>query len=157
MAMVYFLKINGIPGESIDDVHKDEIAVLSVAWGVSQSGTAAAGAGTTAGKAAFQDFTFVMGLNRSSPALMLACAQGQMIKEAVLTARKSGASQPDFFEVKLSDLIVSAFQETAEIEVLQQVSLNYSRIEYSYKRQKADGSLESPVSEGWDLAKNVKI
>ena len=157
MAMVYFLKIDGILGESIDDVHKDEIDVLTAGWGVSQSGTAVAGAGGGAGKAFFKDFYFVMRLNRASPALMLACAQGQVIKEATLTVRKSGANQQDFFEIKLSDLIVSAFSEAGDVEVTQQVSLDYSRIEYHYKRQEDDGSLTDVAPVGWDLATNTKV
>ena len=39
MAVDMFLKIDGIPGESTDDRHKDEIDILSYAWGESQPGT----------------------------------------------------------------------------------------------------------------------
>ena len=36
MAADYFLKLEGIKGESTDDKHKDEIDVLSFSWGASQ-------------------------------------------------------------------------------------------------------------------------
>jgi len=32
----YFLRLDGIPGESVDDKHKGEIDVLSWSWGESQ-------------------------------------------------------------------------------------------------------------------------
>ena len=48
MAADYFLKIDGIKGESLDDKHKDEIDVLSFSWGVSQSGSMAFGGGIAA-------------------------------------------------------------------------------------------------------------
>ena len=53
MAADYFLKIDGIKGESLDDKHKDEIDVLSFSWGVSQTGTLAYGGGGGEGKATF--------------------------------------------------------------------------------------------------------
>ena len=39
MAVDVFLKIKGIPGESADSKHKNEIDVLSYSWGISQTGT----------------------------------------------------------------------------------------------------------------------
>ena len=35
-AFDYFLKLDGIPGESVDAKHKGEIDVLSWSWGESQ-------------------------------------------------------------------------------------------------------------------------
>ena len=35
MAVDYFLKVDGIPGESVDAKHKGEIDVLAFSWGVS--------------------------------------------------------------------------------------------------------------------------
>jgi len=32
----YFLKLDGIPGESTDAKHKDEIELVSFSWGVTQ-------------------------------------------------------------------------------------------------------------------------
>jgi hypothetical protein len=39
VAFEYFLKIDGIPGESTDKKHAGEIAVESFSWGATQSGT----------------------------------------------------------------------------------------------------------------------
>ena len=39
----YFLKIDGIEGESKADKHKDEIDLQSFSWGATQSGSFAAG------------------------------------------------------------------------------------------------------------------
>ena len=155
--MIYFLKLDGIPGESLDDKHRDEIDVLSMGWAVSQTGTASTGDGGGAGKAIFQDLHVFMRVNRASPLLMLACAQGTHIKEAILTARRSGNQTPDFFTIKLTDLIVSSVEETGEGELEQRVAFDYAKIEYSYQRQRADGSLENPVTAGWDLKANTKV
>ena len=61
MAVDMFLKIDGIPGESTDASHKDEIDIFSYTWGESQPETAAAGpGGLSTGKTTMQDFHFVM-------------------------------------------------------------------------------------------------
>ena len=59
-AVDYFLKIDGIQGESRDDRHKDEIDIESFSWGETQSGTFAVGGGGGSGKISMQDFHFTM-------------------------------------------------------------------------------------------------
>ena len=61
MAFDAFLKIDGVPGESTDDKHKDWIEVLSYSTGVSQksSGSASTAGGASAERADFQDFSIV--------------------------------------------------------------------------------------------------
>ena len=76
MAVDVFLKIKGIPGESADSKHKGEIDVLSYSWGISQTGTMSYGGGGGAGKANFSDFSFMMRMNKATPKLMQACANG---------------------------------------------------------------------------------
>lgn len=153
----YFLKIDGISGESTDDKHKDEIQIESFSWGLSNSGSAAHGGGAGAGKAAFQDFSFVTQVTKASPKLFLACASGEHIKQAILTARKAGKGQQEFLKVTLSDLLVSSYQTEGaggDVVPTDQVSLNFSKIEVSYREQKADGSLGEANLAGWDIKAN---
>lgn len=157
MAVDYFLKIDGIPGESTDDKHKDEIDVVSWSWGESQSGAHAGGGGGGAGKVAMQDFSFIMATNKASPKLFLSCATGKHIKEAILTCRKAGGKQEEYYKVKMTDLLVSSYQTggSAGSDLpSDNFSLNFSKIEVSYAPQKPDGSLGSPVTHWYDLKLN---
>ena len=45
----YFLKLDGIDGESQDQKHKNEIDVMSFSWGEKQTGTAYQGGGMGSG------------------------------------------------------------------------------------------------------------
>ncbi|HEY2377833.1 MAG TPA: Hcp family type VI secretion system effector [Gemmatimonadaceae bacterium] len=157
----YFLKIDGIAGESQDHKHKDEIEISSWSWGEANSGSHAVGAGGGAGKVQMQDFHFTMSENKASPLLMLACAGGDHIKKAQLTCRKAGKDQQEFLVIKFSDLLVSSYQTGgsagAEIIPVNSISLNFSKIEYEYKPQKADGTLDSPAKAGWDIKANKKV
>ena len=93
MAVDYFLKLDGIDGESADSKNKGQIDLQSFSWGEAQTGTHGAGGGGGAGKVQMQDFHFVMKNNKASPKLMLACANGEHIKKGVLTCRKAGKDQ----------------------------------------------------------------
>ena len=45
MAADFFLKLEGIDGESTDDKHKGELDIESFSWGVTQLGTGGYGGG----------------------------------------------------------------------------------------------------------------
>jgi type VI secretion system secreted protein Hcp len=161
MAQVdYFLKLDGIEGESADSKHKGEIELESFSWGEHQTGTHAAGGGGGAGKVAMQDLSIVMKSNKSSPKLLLFCANGEHIKKAVLTCRKAGKDQQEYLKVTLSDILVSSYQ-TAGNQVnlipMDQVSLNFAKIEVEYKEQKPDGTLGGATKAGWDLKANKSV
>src|SRR5215217_816127 len=140
-AVDYFLKLDGIKGESQDAKHKDEIDLESWTWGESQMGTQSNGGGGGAGKVSMQDFQFAMKVNTASPKLLKACATGQHIKNALLTCRKAGKEQQEFLKITLTDVI----------------ALNYAKIEYEYKAQKADGTLDGAIKAGFDLKKMVAV
>ncbi len=111
MALVdYFLKLDGIKGESLDSKHKDEIEIDSFSWGVSQT-AAGGGGGGGGGRAVFHDFHFMTSVNKSSPLLFQKCASGQHLKQAVLTARKAGDKPVEFLHIKLTDVLVSSYQD----------------------------------------------
>lgn len=160
-AVDYFLKIDGIKGESKDDKHRDEIEVLSWSWGETNAGTHALGGGGGAGKVMMQDFNFVMSFNKASPKLFLACATGDHIKEASLTCRKAGGEQQEYLKIKFSDLLISSYQvggsSGGDVLPTDQVSFNYSKIEYDYKPQKEDGTLDSSLKAGYDIKANKKL
>jgi type VI secretion system secreted protein Hcp len=162
MALVdYYLKIDGIEGESTDSTHKGEIDVESWSWGASNQGASRAGGGGGAGKVAMQDFNFVMKMNKASPKLMLACATGQHIPKAVLTCRKAGGSQENFLVVTMTDLLISSYQTGGsghgDIVPIDQISLNFATVKHEYKEQKSDGSVGAPVTAGYDVKANKKL
>ena len=161
MATDFFLKLEGIDGESTDDKHKGELDLESFSWGVAQMGTGGHGGGSGAGKASFQDMHFTTKVGKGSPKLFLACATGEHIKKATLLVRKAGKEQQEYYKVTLSDCLVSSYQSGdaagGSAVPTDQFSLNYAKIEFEYKPQKADGSLDAAVKTGYDLGTNKKV
>ncbi len=160
MAFEYFLKIDGIPGESTDKKHAGEIAVESFSWGAAQTGTGSPGGGGGAGKVQIQDLHVTARTSKAGPPLFLSVASGTHVKSAVLTARKAGSKQPgDFLTFSLSDVLVRAYQIAgSETEPPRDsVSLTFGKIQIEYKEQKADGSFGDSTTVGWDVTKNSKL
>lgn len=154
-AVDFFLKLDGIQGESTDSKHKNEIELENWSWGENQPASFGSGAGGGAGKVMMQDFHFTMKVNKASPKLLLACATGEHIKGAVLVCRKAGKEQQEFLTIKLSDCLVSSFQTGgdggSDVLPTDQVALNFGKIEYEYREQKPDGTLGGSVKAGYDL------
>lgn len=158
-AVDFFLKLEGIEGESQDEKHKGEIEVQSWSWGASNSGSQAAGGGGGVGKVHMHDFSFTAPMNKATPKLMLACATGEHIKKATMVCRKAGKGQQEYLKVTFTDLLVSNYQTGGHGDAMaaDQISLNFAKIEFEYKEQKADGSLGGAVKAGWDLKLNKAV
>jgi type VI secretion system secreted protein Hcp len=102
-----------------------------------------------------------MTVNKSTPKLMLACATGDHIKSATLTARKAGKEQQEYLTVKFTDLLVSSYQSGGsshgDVVPLDQISLNFTKIEMEYKEQKADGTLGGGIKAGYNIKENKAV
>ena len=114
MAVVdYFLKIEGIQGESQDFAHKGEFEITDFSFGVETKttiGSATGGAG--AGKVKFNEFTIKKTTDSASPVFFQKCAAGVHIREAALSVRKAGEDRAgqEFLHIKMNDVLVSSYQ-----------------------------------------------
>ena len=157
----YFLKIEGVDGESTDDKHKGEIELESWSFGAANAGSFSSGGGGGTGKVAMQDFHFVKKCDKASAKLFTACCTGEHLKSATLVCRKAGKDQQEFLTIVLTSAIVSSYQTGgsagSDVIPMDQVAMNFAKIEYKYKEQKADGSLGGEVIGGWDVTTNKKV
>jgi type VI secretion system secreted protein Hcp len=158
----YFLKIDGIPGESQDIKHKGEIEVGAWSWGETASVPTVPGGVGGAGKVTIQPFTFTSRISKASPLLMMACASGKHIKNAVLTARRSGKTQAEFLTIELEEVLVSSHQTVGGSEEegsapLDSIALTFSKIRVEYRETKPDGTLGTPIIFAWDAGRNLRI
>jgi type VI secretion system secreted protein Hcp len=159
VAVDYFLKIDGIEGESTDAKHAGWLDVDSWSWGENQPLQPATGSGAGAGKVQFRDFAFTTRVSKASPKLFLACASGQHLKEARLVGRKAGKEQQEFLTWTFLNVLVSSYETggTEQALPMDSVSLNFSKVSVAYRAQKADGSLDTAVTAGWDSKTNKKV
>src|SRR5205823_11292953 len=108
----YFLKIEGVTGESEATGFEKHMQIESWSFGCSNSGSSAQGTGLGVGKVSMQDFHLVVQNGCASPQLFLNCCKGNHIKEAVLSCRKSGGDGNPFTYLKVTyhDILISSFQ-----------------------------------------------
>lgn len=162
MSVDMFLKIDGIPGESTDDKHKNEIDVLSWSWGMQQSGTRQAGPGGGSGKVSISDMTFSKYVDKATHNIIAACASGKHIAEALLTVRKAGGdSQVEYMKITMKEIIVSSYSTGGNKDGLdrveESVTLNFAEFKVEYTEQTKEGTPGSTVSAGWNMATNKKV
>ena len=159
MAVDYFLKIDGAPGESGDAKHKNEIHLQSWSFGAVNTPAPPTSKGRGAGKVQVQDFHFTVSINKSSGPLFLACCKGQHYKTAQVTARRQGKDQQEYLKIEMSDVLVSSWQvngsEHGDIP-MESVSLTFNKIKWTYAPQKEDGTLAASADSLYDLIAQTK-
>jgi type VI secretion system secreted protein Hcp len=166
MAFDTFIKIDGIEGESSDDKHAGWIEVTSFNTGLSQitSATASSVGGASAERADFHDFSFTKQLDKASPKLALACADGTHIDSIIVEICRAGTEKVKFMEYKMTNCIISGVstsgggKDSSSDFPTENVNINYGKIEWAYTVQKRQGGGASGnVAGGWDLQKNCKV
>lgn len=145
-AVDMFLKIDGIAGESVDKDHRGEIEILSFSWEIApKSGDLV---GRTA-KVCAHDISFVKSIDSTSPALVSNAIVGTIVPKATLSFRKVGEGQKDFMTIELANVLVSSVSHAASAgasQLAEQFTLNFTGGTVSFKPQRADGSLGTPIT-----------
>lgn len=155
----YFLKIEGIEGESRDENHKGEIDIATFKWTESNKGMQ----GSSGARVAMQEFEFTTKVSKASPKLFVACAEGTVYKKAVLTCRKGGGDgRQNYLIWTFENVRVGTYEQVAggseEIVVpAEKFALTFDIIKMGYSAEKPDGSLDGEVGEGWDKPNNKKM
>ena len=161
MAVDMFLEIAEVPGESSKKGHEGQIDIISFNFGAVQHGSfAKGGAGGGAGKAEFQDINIVKEVDKSSPKLFQACAAGTHFPKATIYVRKAGDKPLEYYKVELSDLIVSSVNNSGAASadaVMESVSMNCAKINFTYVEQDAKGGAGKTVTAGYDIRVGEKV
>jgi type VI secretion system secreted protein Hcp len=154
------LKLDGIFGDSVVAGHENEIEVLSVSFGVSQTGIREAGGRASARRSSLSTINISKFIDKASPKLFLACATGQHIPSGVLTFRQVAAGVPpyEFLTITLTDVLVSSYQVSSGGDVpTESVSFSYTKIEYKYVPRQPNGQLLPPILVTFDVLKNKEL
>ncbi len=156
-----YLQIEGIPGEALDDKHKDWIELLSYSHQMDQptSATRSSAGGAAAGRTVHHDFHVTKYIDKASPKIYEAVSKGTHIKKVKLEVCRAGGSQVKFLEVTMEEVLISSVAPAShggkEDLPTESVSFNYGKIEWVYTQQKrADGSGGGNVAGKHDLTAN---
>ncbi len=157
-----FCKIEGIPGESTDDKHKDWIEILSYSHNITQpkSVTKSSAGGAGSGRCEHGEFVVVKQLDKASPKLYEYCSSGKHIKEVLIEFCRAGGDKLKYMEVKMEEVIISSVSPGGSAKgsdeiPSEELRFDYGKIKWTYTQQKrGDGSGGGNVTGGWDLTAN---
>jgi type VI secretion system secreted protein Hcp len=156
MAVDFFLTLDGIKGESVDDKHKDWIQVLSFSWGASQVTSVAGTGGSGAGKADLANLSIMKFLDKSTTPLFKALTTGTHIKTGSMEAVKSGGNGKPFLKVDFKELFVTSIQLSGSSEIpTESVSFSYNEIKTEYSTQDEKGVITVAGSVTYNTKTNV--
>lgn len=155
MAVDFFLKLDGIQGESHDSNHKDEIGVLSFGWGGTQVTSVSGTGGSGGGKVNLADLHIVKTYDKASTPLFKAMVSGTHIKSGTLTAAKAGGNGKPFIKIDFDELYVTSIQVSGSSEIpTESVSFSYNKIKAEYSTQNEKGILTAAGNVTYDLKQN---
>ena len=153
MAVNYFLKLDGIPGESQDPSHVGQIGVLSWSWGMSR----AAPTGTTNPKPNVSEFSIFKDVDLASAPLMRACLGGTVIKSGLFVGAKVGSDFPNspFLQMNFQQLRVTSVQDSGSSEVpSESVSFSFGIVTFTYTPTDPAGTPGMPKAYTYNIGQN---
>jgi type VI secretion system secreted protein Hcp len=154
-----FLALDGIPGDSTNAEHKNEIAIESFAFLAKRPTTTSKSHSATATR--FSGLKLIKVYDVSSPRLFGAATSGRHIKTAVVTfSTSSDSSGTDVVTYKLSDVTLTSYEQggvNPDAKPLgsleEEVGLTAARVQVTEKTFDASGKAGPVVTASWQVPK----
>ena len=125
------------------------------------SRAASSAGGASAERVDFNCFGFCKLIDRASPRLALACADGTHIDTIVLELCRAGGDKVKFMTYTMKNCLVRSVQTSGthgENFPSEDVEIDFGSIEWAYTQQKrSGGGPAGQIAGGWNLEKNAKI
>jgi len=143
-AVDMYMKIEGIPGESADEKHKEWIIIESVSSSIARPVTGT-GAGRVSGPVEHGEIVVRKHIDKATPILAREVCAGTFHPKVEIDMFKSnGTSTGQTYTLTMSECIVSAVGpgggsggSSGDIPT-ESISFNYAKIEWSYKETVTD-------------------
>ncbi|UCC73713.1 MAG: type VI secretion system tube protein Hcp [Gemmatimonadota bacterium] len=154
-----YLILEGIAGEATTSGHENWIEVLSFSWGFSNPGPPPGTPMVAGSRANFQDLVITKPIDKSSPLLALACADGSAIRDGELAFYASGSAEEPTGIVRLANVRVSSVTSESGSSgsgLTETIGLTFGRVEwivYEYGERGRTGETRT----GWDVGANSPL
>jgi type VI secretion system Hcp family effector len=152
MSTVQFIYIEGLSGESRDENHIGWMDILNFRWGIQNASSPPMSA-----KASFQDLTFTKRVDRTTPDLALACAEGRRFPSASLEFTKLEVDGLfPFLKYRLYNCGIARYEPGGSDDegLWETIGISYDAIEWSYIERNANGAFLSPITRSFSIKWN---
>lgn len=155
---IVLLKMSDVKGQTQLDGYADHMELFSYNHGISQNVTAnVSNTDRTTGRPHHSDFSVSKDVDQASPSLLQGCNEAKVYKEVLVTiGRNDGGKIVKLFTYKLEDAIISSISVSGGGggKPIENISFNYSRIEWTYFAQKEEGGAGGNAVAKWDVSLN---
>jgi len=158
MAFNAFANFGDIKGESTDKDHKDWVAMLDYDHAVT---AVTQRPGRVSEQVEHSDFSIVKLLDAATPKLYEAACKGTHLPEVVIELWRAGGDRPvKYMEFKLKEVLISGVIHNGDPAGAQQfptetIKMTYGAIEWTYTKQKPDGSAAGNVTAKWSVSQGA--
>jgi type VI secretion system Hcp family effector len=130
MGYATYLKLDGISGECAEEAHRGWLVVDSFSHSV-------CGAQSQGGQVSLADLSIAKFVDRATPLLARATAEGRMFKEAVIELCRTDDTKGKFMELRLSGVRVTSHSLSggpqSDVRTpYENLSLGFDKIEWNY-------------------------
>jgi type VI secretion system secreted protein Hcp len=157
-----FANFGDIKGECTDKNHKDWVVISEFDHEVTQpaSITQKTAGGRTAEAVQHSEFKITKMVDAATPKLLEAACKGTHLPEVVIECWRAGGDPVKYYEVKLKEVLISGVIANGNPRGDQgfpkeTVKMTYGAIEWTYTKQKPDGSAGGNVAAKWSLAEGA--
>lgn len=135
----WFLKVEGIDGESTSTHHAKAIDIESWTFGVAVTGPPVVGSGAGSGRPTLEPFAFQARMSAATPKLFKACVTG---------SRHAGGAGFDFVTYTLTEVTVASARHGDGEHGLpfDHFTLGFRKVTITYKPQLPTGAAGKPVT-----------
>jgi type VI secretion system secreted protein Hcp len=155
-----FMCIEGLEGETKDPKYPGCMDVLAWSWGMANSGNLHTGPGGGEGRVSVQDISLTKYIDKASPDIMLHTASGKVFPKVEIYLHKPCVEckiDNPYYTLKIEPALVTSVStggSGGEDRLTENVSLNFTKVEWCYSEQLDDGSLQPPICRNWDISAN---
>jgi type VI secretion system secreted protein Hcp len=157
--IIMFLQIDGVPGESTQELHRDWIDIEAFNWGEAMASLTATVSGRSTGKLNMTDFHFSMKTNKASPVLFLDCAIGKYIPiirlDVCIPFGAENQGPLVYLRFNFTQATITSYNiggSTPMDRTIDEFSIAFSKITMTYIQIGEDGSIIGEINVYYDVA-----
>ncbi|MEQ9400073.1 MAG: type VI secretion system tube protein Hcp [Longimicrobiales bacterium] len=155
---IVLMKVTDVKGQTQLDGYADHMELFSYNHGIAQHVTAnVSNTDRTTGRPQHSDFSVSKDVDKASPSLLQGCNEAKVYSEVLITVgRNDGGAIVKLFTYKLEDVVISSISVSGGGggKPVENISLNYARIEWTYYAQKEEGGAGGNAVAKWDVSLN---
>jgi type VI secretion system secreted protein Hcp len=158
--MPYYLRLDGIDGESVTRGHERWFEIASLAWGVQRGGGPARGAGAGVGRPVLEPLQVTLSSSRNVPLLFQAAVTGKHIATATLDVTGGGEQPRSMLTWSMEDVLVTSLEVSGDggtPAVRETLALAYGKVTLTSTGQDPKGGIVPGTTAGWDVGRNAVV